>query len=151
MEVLIIIVVFYGGLYLIGKLFDWRADVNKEKKRAIRDKVLDELQNEFDIKGKINEYKNKLEEINYTGKENYYNKYLKMQNIKLIGKFGNFLNNCPDCHKGRLVARTGKYGKFIGCSNFPNCTYTTNIEDEKSKYNQSVKEQIMSDINKAYS
>ncbi len=30
---------------------------------------------------------------------------------------------CPKC-KGRLVERTGKYGKFIGCSNYPKCKYT---------------------------
>lgn len=29
---------------------------------------------------------------------------------------------CPKCH-GTLVERKGKYGNFIGCSNFPNCRY----------------------------
>lgn len=31
---------------------------------------------------------------------------------------------CPKCG-GTLVERTGKYGRFIGCSNYPNCTFTT--------------------------
>ncbi len=30
---------------------------------------------------------------------------------------------CPKCG-GKLVERNGKYGKFIGCSNYPNCKYT---------------------------
>ncbi len=30
---------------------------------------------------------------------------------------------CPKC-AGDLVVRKGKYGKFYGCSNFPNCRYT---------------------------
>lgn len=32
---------------------------------------------------------------------------------------------CPECHH-ELVIRNGKYGKFIGCTNFPKCrkTYT---------------------------
>lgn len=30
---------------------------------------------------------------------------------------------CPLCG-GRLVERKGKYGAFIGCSNYPACTYT---------------------------
>lgn len=31
--------------------------------------------------------------------------------------------NCPDC--GRyLVARDGKYGKFWGCTGYPNCHFT---------------------------
>ena len=31
---------------------------------------------------------------------------------------------CPKCG-GTLVLRTGKYGSFYGCSNYPNCKYTT--------------------------
>ena len=31
---------------------------------------------------------------------------------------------CPKCG-GTLVERTGKYGRFIGCSNYPKCTFTT--------------------------
>lgn len=31
---------------------------------------------------------------------------------------------CPKC-AGDLVERTGKYGRFHGCSNFPTCKYTT--------------------------
>lgn len=30
---------------------------------------------------------------------------------------------CPKCG-GHLVERTGQYGKFIGCSNYPKCKYT---------------------------
>lgn len=29
---------------------------------------------------------------------------------------------CPKCH-GKLVEKNGKYGKFIGCSNYPTCRY----------------------------
>jgi len=29
---------------------------------------------------------------------------------------------CPDC-AGALVLKTGKYGKFIGCSSYPNCKH----------------------------
>jgi len=32
---------------------------------------------------------------------------------------------CPRCG-GKLVQRTGKYGSFFGCSNYPKCTYTIN-------------------------
>ncbi len=34
---------------------------------------------------------------------------------------------CPKCGE-KLVERTGKYGKFVGCSNYPKCKYTRNIE-----------------------
>ncbi len=32
---------------------------------------------------------------------------------------------CPQCG-GKLIMRKGKYGSFIGCSNYPNCRYTQN-------------------------
>jgi len=35
---------------------------------------------------------------------------------------------CPRCD-GRLVLRKGKYGSFYGCSNYPKCKYTKNIEN----------------------
>lgn len=35
---------------------------------------------------------------------------------------------CPRCG-GRLVVRHGKYGKFMGCSNYPKCRYTREIEE----------------------
>lgn len=37
---------------------------------------------------------------------------------------------CPECgttEKGEVVIRTGKYGKFLSCSRYPDCKYTKNI------------------------
>lgn len=34
---------------------------------------------------------------------------------------------CPSCG-GRLIERESKYGKFIGCSNFPKCRFTRSIK-----------------------
>ena len=31
---------------------------------------------------------------------------------------------CPVCGAGRLSLKLGKFGAFIGCSNYPNCRYT---------------------------
>ncbi len=31
---------------------------------------------------------------------------------------------CPACREGRLGLRLGRYGPFIGCSNYPECRYT---------------------------
>ena len=33
---------------------------------------------------------------------------------------------CPKCGSN-LIEKNGRYGKFIGCSNFPKCKYTKNI------------------------
>ena len=32
---------------------------------------------------------------------------------------------CPTCTDGRLNLKLGKFGAFIGCSNYPDCRYTT--------------------------
>lgn len=34
---------------------------------------------------------------------------------------------CPRCH-GQLVVREGRYGHFIGCSNYPECKYTAKLK-----------------------
>ena len=31
---------------------------------------------------------------------------------------------CPECHQGKLVIRTGKFGKFFSCERFPECRFT---------------------------
>ncbi len=35
---------------------------------------------------------------------------------------------CPTCREGFLVRRNGKYGPFFGCSRFPKCRHTRNIQ-----------------------
>lgn len=39
-------------------------------------------------------------------------------------------NICPDCG-GQLRQKSGRFGSFMGCSNYPNCTYTRNIKGKK--------------------
>lgn len=34
---------------------------------------------------------------------------------------------CPQC-KGSLVERNGRYGRFLGCSNYPKCKFTHNLD-----------------------
>lgn len=43
------------------------------------------------------------------------------KNIKEKKEIEN-INKCPKC-SGNLVQRESKYGKFIGCSNYPRCRY----------------------------
>ena len=45
-----------------------------------------------------------------------------MEKPKDIGKA------CPRCEDGKLMERTGKYGLFIACSNYPKCKY---VEEDK--------------------
>lgn len=41
---------------------------------------------------------------------------------------------CPNCGK-RLTIRLGKRGNFIGCSGYPDCTYTRDIKDDQTIVN----------------
>ncbi len=38
--------------------------------------------------------------------------------------------HCPDCADGELVVRTGRFGKFISCSLFPECKHTEKFLDK---------------------
>jgi hypothetical protein len=37
------------------------------------------------------------------------------------------IKSCPKCG-GHLKERSGKFGKFLGCSNYPVCRYTQQIK-----------------------
>lgn len=37
---------------------------------------------------------------------------------------------CPNCG-GQMVLRDGRYGKFLGCDNFPRCKGSRNVEWEE--------------------
>ncbi|HVA96998.1 MAG TPA: type I DNA topoisomerase [Candidatus Acidoferrales bacterium] len=37
---------------------------------------------------------------------------------------------CPQCGKGNLVVRTGRFGKFFSCSTFPDCNFTKPFVEE---------------------
>jgi DNA topoisomerase-1 len=39
---------------------------------------------------------------------------------------------CPGCSSGRLSLKLGKFGAFIGCSNYPECRYTRPLALESS-------------------
>lgn len=36
---------------------------------------------------------------------------------------------CPECGSGRLSVKLGRFGAFIGCSNYPECKYTKPLVD----------------------
>lgn len=85
------------------------------------------------IVSKILSYKdaiidNKEEIIDKIINSNITDANIKKEHVKNIREknINKDLNKCPKCG-GDLVERTGKYGKFIGCSNYPKCTYTRKI------------------------
>ncbi|MHA1559880.1 MAG: topoisomerase C-terminal repeat-containing protein, partial [Alphaproteobacteria bacterium] len=46
---------------------------------------------------------------------------------------------CPSCETGRLSLKVGKYGAFVGCSNYPECRFTRQLavsgDDESGNEN----------------
>ncbi len=42
---------------------------------------------------------------------------------------------CPECGKGRLSIKLGKFGAFLGCSNYPECKYTKPLTDVVDEIN----------------
>lgn len=51
------------------------------------------------------------------------------QQMKVVGKPYN-PNICPDCG-GQLKEKNGRFGSFMGCTNYPKCTYTRKISSKK--------------------
>lgn len=43
---------------------------------------------------------------------------------------------CPECGKGKLSVKLGKFGAFLGCSNYPECKYTKPLTDVKDEETQ---------------
>ena len=46
------------------------------------------------------------------------------------GESGHDPRLCPICGAGRLSLKLGKFGAFIGCSNYPNCRFTRRLAVE---------------------
>jgi len=39
------------------------------------------------------------------------------------------LGDCPNCKEGKLIMKRGKFGRFVACSNYPDCKTTFNISN----------------------
>ena len=40
---------------------------------------------------------------------------------------GALIRGCPNCTNGRLGLKLGKFGAFVGCSNYPDCKFTRQL------------------------
>jgi DNA helicase-4 len=52
---------------------------------------------------------------------------LKDPHVTIAGNSEALLELCPECGRGTLVERNGRFGPFLGCSAFPACTYTRGV------------------------
>jgi DNA topoisomerase I len=50
-----------------------------------------------------------------------------------VGENGADPRACPSCDNGRLSLKLGRFGAFIGCSNYPECRYTRKLGQSESE------------------
>lgn len=155
LEGILVLILFWGGMFFIGWVINTISDLSKKHKEEIRDQVARELLNGMDIKSLIEDYKNKLAHINYKKPADSIDLQLHKMKKQLWGNDAVLMGDCPECKKGglvfSLVVRKGKYGKFLGCTRYPKCKYTKNITEARTDYKKSINEQIAEDIQQAYS
>lgn len=131
---------------IISAIFSWVADLIDKRKKAIRDEVANNILRSRNIRKEIDNCNKRLEYINHKAYD------IVNREVDYINPIveDSFLNNCPNCKKGSLVIRGGKYGKFIGCSRFPDCRFTKNYKKEVYKYNKYANESIINELKKIY-
>ncbi len=124
--------------------YDFTADLEKKL-----DKVSD---------GKLN-YKKLLEEF-WNGFKPHLNKMSELEREKILealekeladlffpknGEDTNAQPNrkCPTCSNGNLGLELGRYGAFIGCSNYPECKFTKQIAKNENKEENNANETFL--------
>jgi len=61
---------------------------------------------------------------------------------------GNLVRGCPNCADGRLGLKLGKFGAFVGCSNYPECKFTrqlNNDADNQDEDGQPISDRVLGD------
>ena len=147
MEFLILILIF-GGFWFIGWVFSTISNIIDKKQAKVRTQVADEVLKNTNIEEVMSKYEYELKYIGYK-KEDMFNRDIHYQ-IQTEMPVTKILGRCPKCEEGYLQLRKGPYGKFLGCSNYPNCRYTE-VDRTMKKYKQVAGKQFWNDIKKAYS
>ncbi|WP_375703394.1 type I DNA topoisomerase [Bartonella sp. AD13SXNS] len=52
---------------------------------------------------------------------------------------GSDVRSCPLCKSGQLSLKLGRYGAFVGCSNYPECKYTRQLGTDTGEENEAVR------------
>lgn len=149
-EGILVIILFWGGIFFIGWIINTISAMSKKHKEEIRDQVANEVLAGTDIKAVIENYKNKLADINYQ-RPDPIGEEMEAFKTQLFGRDAILMKDCPECKDGNLMVRKGKYGKFLGCSKYPKCKYTSKITEAREEYKETINEQVVEDIQRAYS
>jgi DNA topoisomerase-1 len=55
---------------------------------------------------------------------------VELENLLFPKKEGKVDRSCPACQKGTLSLKPGKFGFFIGCSDYPTCSFTRQLSQD---------------------
>lgn len=53
-----------------------------------------------------------------------------------VNEKGEIDNSCPTCKDGKIGLRLGKFGAFMGCSNYPECKHTMQVFDKDAQVDE---------------
>ncbi|MGN1399462.1 MAG: type I DNA topoisomerase [Erysipelotrichaceae bacterium] len=108
------------GILTNDKLQEFFSDIINVKYTADMETTLDEIaEGKQEKVASLHQFYDKFVDLLAFAKENME----KLQPVK-TGQF------CPQCGN-ELVIKKGKYGDFIACSNYPDCTYHQSIETDE--------------------
>ena len=111
------------GILTTEKLDEFFKDIINVRYTAKMESTLDEIADgTAEEVATLKEFYNRFQPLLEHAYEN-----MEKKELEKVGEV------CPNCG-GDLVYRTGRFGKFISCSNFPKCRYTRQIDKpEKEK------------------
>lgn len=150
MEGLIVIVTIWGGFILLSWLNDKLKEHLKQRKIRIKDKATQETLKEAKInKSLIRSYKEKLKRAGYVRDQGISSFWI---DIMSDGgkKYRGLIKKCPACEQGTTRIVKGKYGKFLGCSNYPACKHTEDLEKAKREYDEKSRKEFIEQLEVAY-
>ena len=107
------------GFNVTNKLEGHYQDIINVEYTAKMEEDLDDIANQkIDNIKLLREFYNKLDELISSDKTD-------ADSLEVVG-------TCPECGNN-LVIRTGKFGEFVACSNYPKCKYIKNDEKENEE------------------
>jgi hypothetical protein len=150
MEGFLILVGVYGGFILLSWVFYKISEHFDNKRREIRNKVYHELLDDEEINKEISYYKEALDFIGYK-KRDITAEFVRNYYSRRQPKYFQHSIKCPDCKDGYLRARSGRYGNFFECSNYPTCQKKMNVQVAREQLKIANTQDFSEDFLRAYS
>lgn len=147
------------GIFVVPGLIGWAWEKYQEYVEAERSKVRDEVASNLVAEyGLSNEVVDQVERYSEFIKKSLpgrltHSEPLEFQTPTQVQRQSGRI--CSKCHTGLLVRRQGKYGYFLGCTNYPRCTNTQRDTMSNKRARDAEKEAVaksfLEDLEKAYS